>query len=265
MVVESVGRVYRIGMTSQETAAPVHVLVWAEHVEDQSNQAVREIYPATLHETIAEALRRILGPKVAATTATFHDPHQGLDADRLNATDVLIWWSHLIDDRIDDEAAERVRHRVLDGMGLIVLHSGSLSKAFRGLMGTRCTFMWREGNDRELLWTVAPTHPIAQGVPHPVVIPVHEMYGEFFDVPEPDSLVFVSSFTGGEIMRSGMCWSRGLGRVFYFSPGHEEHPIYHQAEIQRILANAVLWCAPQPHAFTTDAWPARETGWFESR
>jgi len=265
VVVESVGRVYRIGMTSQETAEPVHVLVWAEHVEDQSNPAVREIYPATLHETIAEALRRILGPDVAATTATFHDPHQGLDADRLNATDVLIWWSHLIDDRIDDEAAERVRHRVLDGMGLIVLHSGSLSKAFRGLMGTRCTFMWREGNDRELLWTVAPTHPIARGVPHPVVIPVHEMYGEFFDVPEPDSLVFVSSFTGGEIMRSGMCWSRGLGRVFYFSPGHEEHPIYHQAEIQRILANAVLWCAPQPHAFATDAWPARETGWFENR
>ena len=252
-------------MARDEASEPVRVLVWAEHVQDQSEPAVRSVYPATMHETIAEALRKVLGSRVQTATATIHDPDQGLDADRLDATDVLVWWSHLADDEVADEAAERVRRRVLDGMGLIVLHSGNLSKPFRGLMGTRCTYMYREGDDRELLWTVAPTHPIARGVPHPVIIPVHEMYGEFFDVPEPDSLVFVSSFTGGEIMRSGMCWSRGLGRVFYFSPGHEEHPIYHQAEIQRILANAVEWCAPRPHTFPTDTWVARETGWFEKR
>ena len=30
------------------------------------------------------------------------------------------------------------------------------------------------------------------------------MYGEFFDIPAPDELVFLSSFTGGEVFRSGM-------------------------------------------------------------
>ena len=116
-------------------------------------------------------------------------------------------------------------------MGLIVLHSAHLSKIFRRLMGTRCNLRWREADDRELVWTVAPQHPIAAGVPHPIVIPKHEMYGEYFDIPPPDELVFVSSFTGGEVFRSGCCFRRGKGRVFYFSPGHETYPIYHDPVI----------------------------------
>jgi trehalose utilization protein len=125
-------------------------------------------------------------------------------------------------------------------MGLLVLHSGQGAKIFRRLLGTSCEMAWRHG-DRELLWTVDPGHPIARGVPHPVVIPEQEMYGEPFDIPAPDELVFISSFAGGEVFRSGCCFRRGRGRIFYFSPGHEEYPVYHQQEIRQILANAVEW------------------------
>jgi trehalose utilization protein len=153
---------------------------------------------------------------------------------------------------------------VLDGMGLIVLHSAHLSKIFRRLMGTRCNLRWREADDRELLWTVAPQHPIAAGVPHPIVIPKHEMYGEYFDIPPPDELVFVSSFSGGEVFRSGCCFRRGKGRVFYFSPGHETYPVYHDPVIARVLCNAVGWAKPSPSAIDTSTSPNSPTGWFET-
>ena len=70
------------------------------------------------------------------------------------------------------------------------------------------------------------------------------MYGEYFDIPQPDELLFISSFSGGEVFRSGCCFRRGQGRIFYFSPGHELYPIYYQPEIQRILANAARWVRP---------------------
>jgi len=126
-----------------------------------------------------------------------------------------------------------------------MLHSGHYSKIFKRLMGTTCALRWRQdaGGERELIWTVNPGHPIAAGVPHPIVIEHQEMYGEYFDVPPPDELVFVSSFAGGEVFRSGMCYTRGAGRLFYFGPGDQEFPVYHQPEVQRVIANAVVWCA----------------------
>ncbi|HJB64328.1 MAG TPA: ThuA domain-containing protein, partial [Candidatus Microbacterium pullistercoris] len=130
---------------------------------------------------------------------------------------------------------------VLAGMGLIVLHSGHWSKIFGRLMGTTCTLRWRSKDDREIVWTVDPTHPIARGIPHPFIIPAQEMYGEFFDVPAPDELVFLSTFTGGEVFRSGMTYRRGYGRIFYFSPGDQDYPVYHQQEVRRVIANAVEW------------------------
>ena len=48
------------------------------------------------------------------------------------------------------------------------------------------------------------------------MIDQQEMYGELFDIPAPDELVFVSSFAGGEVFRSGCTFRRGLGKVFYF-------------------------------------------------
>jgi trehalose utilization protein len=154
---------------------------------------------------------------------------------------VLTWWGHAAHGEVADEVVERVHRHVLSGMGLVVLHSGHWSKIFTKLMGTTCTLRWRNEHDRELIWTVDPTHPIAQGVPHPIVVPEDEMYGEYFDVPPPDELIFISSFSGGEVFRSGCTWRRGHGRIFYFKPGDQDYPVYHHPDIRRVIANGVRW------------------------
>lgn len=222
---------------------PTRVLVWGENHHDKHDEATRRLYPDSMHGTIAAGLRELLGESASVSTATLDDPEHGLTEERLADTDVLFWWGHVRHDAVDDAVVERVHRAVLAGMGLVVLHSGHFSKIFIRLMGTTCSLRWRQGEDRELVWTVSPTHPIAAGVPHPLVIPAQEMYGEFFDVPAPDELVFVSSFTGGEVFRSGMTFSRGRGRIFYFSPGDQDYPVYHQPEIRRVLANAAAWAA----------------------
>jgi trehalose utilization protein len=147
-------------------------------------------------------------------------------------------------EEVQDEIVKRVQQRVLNGMGLIVLHSGHFSKIFRRLMGTSCALKWREHNDHERLWVVAPGHPIVQGIGEYIELEREEMYGEFFDIPQPETLVLVSWFSGGEVFRSGCCYTRGQGRVFYFRPGHETFPTYHHPQVQRILANAIRWAAP---------------------
>jgi trehalose utilization protein len=220
---------------------PMKVLVWGENHHEKHDEATQRLYPDSMHETIAAGLRAVLGADAVVDTATLDDPEHGLTEERLADTDVLFWWGHARHDAVDDVVVERVHRAVLGGMGLVVLHSGHFSKIFIRLMGTTCSLRWRQGEDRELVWTVSPTHPIAAGVPHPIVIPAQEMYGEFFDVPAPDELVFVSSFSGGEVFRSGMTFSRGRGRIFYFSPGDQDYPVYHQPEIQRVLGNAAGW------------------------
>ena len=105
------------------------------------------------------------------------------------------------------------------------------------------TLRWRHG-DRERLFCTCPTHPIAQGIPAWLDIPKEEMYGEFFDIPKPDDVVFTGWFAGGEVFRSGCTFTRGLGKIFYFQPGHEEYPIYHMPVIQQIIKNGVRWCVP---------------------
>jgi trehalose utilization protein len=243
----------------------IRVTVWGENVHEHRNPAVRSIYPDGMHAAIAARLTAELGHGVAVRTATLQEGEHGLGEAALAATDVLTWWGHLAHDKVDDAVVARVFERVQEGMGLIVLHSAHLSKIFRRLMGTRCNLRWRETDDRELVWTVAPAHPIAEGVPQPLVIPRHEMYGEFFDIPPPDELVFISAFSGGEVFRSGCCFQRGKGRVFYFSPGHETYPVYHQPEIGRVLANAVRWAyQPRPSVIETRSSPNAPAGWFET-
>lgn len=221
--------------------APIHVLVWGENHHEKHDPIPQRIYPDTMHGTIAAGVRRLLGDDVVVETATFDDDEHGLTEERLTDTDVLIWWGHMRHDDVADAVVERVHRHVLSGMGLLALHSAHFSKIFIRLMGTTCTLRWRQSTDRELVWTIAPTHPIAEGVAQPIVLPAQEMYGEFFDVPNPDDLVFVSGFSGGEVFRSGMTFSRGHGRIFYFSPGDQDYPVYHDANIQRVIANAVRW------------------------
>jgi len=241
----------------------IKVTVWGENVHEHINERVAEVYPDGMHEAVAAGLREQLGDGVVVRTATLDQPDHGLTDEVLAATDVLTWWGHLAHADVPDELVDRIQARVLEGMGLIVLHSGHYSKIFRRLMGSACSLKWRESDDREVLWVIDPTHPIAEGLGPAIVIPEHEMYGEFFDIPTPDALVFVSWFSGGEVFRSGCCFHRGKGRIFYFSPGHETYPIYFQPEIRHVLGNAVRWAAlPRPSSLdsTTSHAP---TGWFE--
>lgn len=219
----------------------LRVTVWNEFRHERKNETVKAIYPDGIHATIGTALRE---HGYAIRTATLDEPEHGLTNEVLETTDVLVWWGHMAHDEVSDEIVERVQRRVLDGMGLVVLHSGHFSKIFRRLMGTTCNLKWREGNDSELIWVVAPGHPIAEGLGEMFMIEREEMYGEHFDVPPPETLVFVSWFSGGEVFRSGCCYTRGAGKIFYFRPGHETQPTYHNSDVQRVIANGVRWAAP---------------------
>jgi trehalose utilization protein len=221
----------------------IHALVWNEYRHEQENPAVRQVYPDGIHRAIAEGLRK--NPDIIASTATLDEPDHGLTEAALRQTDVLLWWGHKAHQEVRDEIVERVKTRVLQGMGLLVLHSGHLSKLFRAVMGTACTLKWREAGEKERLWNIEPSHPITQGIGDYIELPHTEMYGERFDIPRPDELVFISWFAGGEVFRSGCCWQRGHGRIFYLGPGHETFPIYQNEQIQRVLANAVRWARPR--------------------
>jgi trehalose utilization protein len=199
------------------------------------------VYPDGLHAPIVRYLRE-QGMTVRA--ATLDEPEHGLTEAVLNDTDVLTWWGHAAHHEVRDEIVARVHQRVLDGMGLIVLHSGHFSKIFTRLMGTTCNLIWREAAERERIWVVEPGHPIAAGLGPYFEIPIEEMYGERFDIPAPDTLVFISWFQGGEVFRSGCCYQRGKGRIFYFRPGHEVYPTYFQKEVLHVIGNAVRWAAP---------------------
>lgn len=240
----------------------MRVIVWNEGVHERIDERVADLYPEGIHGAIAAALREHISYAEVTTATLDADDQHGLSAERLEETDVLLWWGHIAHDRVSDAVVERVKRRVLSGMGLVVLHSAHFSKIFIELMGTTCSLAWRNEGEQERVWTVDPSHPIAQGIQHPIVIDEQEMYGEHFDVPPPDELVFVSSFTGGEVFRSGMTFRRGRGKVFYFSPGDQDYPVYFHPQIQQVLANAVKWAVPVgPAEVPRVSNPSR--GWFE--
>ena len=216
------------------------VTVWSEYRQERSDAPVRAVYPEGIHEAIADGLR---DAGFDVRTATLDEPDHGLNDAVLAETDVLTWWGHVAHPEVDDAVVERVHRRVLGGMGLIVLHSGHFSKIFRRLMGTSCDLKWREAGERERVWVVDPSHPIAEGLGESFVIAHEEMYGEHFDIPVPDRLVLVSWFQGGEIFRSGCCYQRGRGRIFYFRPGHETHPTFFHPQVRQVIANAAHWAA----------------------
>lgn len=220
----------------------IRITIWNEGHHEREHPHIREVYPTGIHQVIAEGIE---SGDFEIRTATFYDDDDhGLGGDILDNTDVLFWWGHCIHQLVPDELVDRIQARVLDGMGLVVLHSGHHSKIFKRLMGTNANLSWREhpGGERERIWAIDPAHPIAKGVPSSILIPQSEMYGEPFDIPQPDHLVFVSWFEGGEVFRSGCCYHRGRGRIFYFGSGHEAFPIYYMPEVRQVLANAARWC-----------------------
>ena len=231
----------------------LRVVVWGENVHEHTNAQVGAVYPQGMHTAIADGLRALL-PDAAVSTATLQEPEHGLTEARLAETDVLTWWGHKAHALVSDEIVNRVQQRVLEGMGLIVLHAGHYSKIFKRLMGTTCSLTWREAGEKERLWVCNPGHPIAQGLGAYFELPHEEMYGEPFAVPPPEEQVFISWFEGGEVFRSGNCYRRGNGRIFYFRPGHETYPTYFDGQVRRVIANAVEWARP-PAARWIDSCP----------
>lgn len=236
------------------------VTIWNEFRHERRNPVVARHYPNGIHAVIADALRHHNISNVR--TVTLDDPAQGLPPEILDNTDVLIWWGHKHHDEVADELVARVHDRILAGMGFVALHSAHYSKIFRRLMGTPCTLKWRDSGEPERLWLVAPGHPVAAGIPDHFELPLEEMYGEPFEAPAPEELVFVSWFKGGEVFRSGGSWRRGRGRIFYFRPGHETFPTYHDANVQRVIANAVRYVAP--HEVTAQAFVNEKRGPLEA-
>ena len=228
---------------------PLRVTVWHEYRHEKLDKQVADVYPEGIHGALAKGLAPY---GFDIHTATLDEPEHGLTQEALDNTDVLTWWGHMAHGEVSDEIVDRVQERVLNGMGLIVLHSGHLSKIFRRLMGTGCMLRWREADEKERIWTVDPSHPICDGLPEYIEIDEAEMYGEHFDIPPPDTLVFISWFEGGEVFRSGCCYQRGQGKIFYFRPGHETYPIFHLPIVHKVIANAINWAKP-----VTNMAPAR--------
>ncbi len=244
--------------------ATLRVMVWDENPP----HADKQLYPHGIRTVVAEGLARLGGDQLEVHTAHLDEPEQGCSYERLRQTDVLVWWGHARHGEVSDETVERIRQRVHHkGMGLVVLHSGHYSRPFQRVLN--CTGHlkggWRElpGGEAEHVRVCAPWHPIAQGIDD-FVIEQEEMYGAPFDVPPPLVVVFQSYFPyGGETFPSGLCWTvgdgidpnftsgpgggknqgYGVGRVFYFRPGHETMPTYHLPIVQQIIYNGVLWCA----------------------
>lgn len=221
----------------------IKVTVWNEFFHEKTEEVVKNIYPEGIHKAIAEFLGK--EDDIEVRTATLDDEDCGLTQEVLDDTDVLIWWGHVRHDLVPDEVVKRVQTEVLKGMGMIFLHSAHHSKPFKALMGTTCNLCWRESGDFERVWVVDPASPITQGLDKYFEIPHEEMYGERFDIPEPDRLVLLGWYEQGEVFRSGCCFKRGNGKIFYFQPGHESCPTYYIPEVQLVLKNAVRWAKPE--------------------
>jgi trehalose utilization protein len=220
----------------------MNVLVWNEYSDEQKKGKIKEVYPEGLHTEIVNFLKKA---GYNADYSIIEMPENGLSQEALDNTDVLIWWGHCMHDKVSDETVLRVINRVYAGMGIIFLHSSHMSKPFVRLMGTTCTLKWREASENERLWIVNPIHEITEGLNEKIEIEQDEMYGEYFDIPIPDELIFIGWFKGGEVFRSGVTYKRGLGKVFYFQPGHETYPVFKNKDIQKVIINAVKWAAPK--------------------
>jgi len=224
----------------------LRVTIWNEFVHENKNETVKGIYPDGIHAAIAQGLNGLGADELEIRTATLGQPEHGLTEDVIANTDVLIWWGHCAHGKVEDSIVDRVQEAVLGGMGFIALHSAHFAKPFKRLMGTSCALKWREAGEKERLWICNPGHAIVQGIEGDCIeLEETEMYGEPFGIPSPDEQVFISWFEGGEVFRSGNCYTRGNGKIFYFRPGHETYPIYHNKTIIRVIYNAVKWAAPQ--------------------
>ena len=219
----------------------IRVTVWNEYIHERELPEIAKVYPDGIHETIADFLGKEEDMQIRV--ATLDMPEQGVPEEVLQETDVLIWWGHAAHDVLTDEHAARVARHVQCGMGFVALHSAHFCKPMKLLLGTSMTLKWKHG-DREKLFVVNPAHPIAAGVPESFELEQEELYGEYFDIPKPDDIIFAGWFESGAVFRSGVTFTRGNGKIFYFQPGHEEYPVYKNPVIQKVIVNAIRWAKP---------------------
>lgn len=224
----------------------MNIVIYNEGLHDKQDW-MKSVYPTGIHGALKETLE---APENTITIITL-DNVDDITQQLLSETDVLLWWGHGAHHLVPDSVSTLVTEAIQKGMGFIALHSAHMSKPLRQVLGTSCTLKWRD-NDSERVWITAPAHPIAAGLPEYFELPQEEMYGEFFDIPRPDDVVFMGWFNGGELFRSGVTFTRGLGKIFYFQPGHEEYPIYYNEYVRKILRNAVAWAAPTKRIASQD-------------
>jgi len=237
LFVLTAGLVMAAGAADKKT-----VVVWSE------GTAPKEIYPADINTAIAEGLKD--SPKLKdweVVVANLSDAEQGISDELLNKADVLIWWGHKKHGDVKDPLVDKIEKRVREeGMGFISLHSAHFAKPNKRLMKTACTFAAYKCDITATEIKVADSkHPIAEGVKADFTIANDERYSDPYAVPPTDEV----PFTGVHIHKDGtrenstmgFCWTLDKGRFFYFQPGHETNPIYFDAEIRKIMANAVIW------------------------
>ncbi len=237
--------------------APLKVTIWNEYLHELEHEVVGRIYPDGIHGALRAAVLEH-HPDAVVRTATLRQPDHGLSDDLLGDTDVLFWWGHKAHADVSDAWVAKVHEAVLQGMGLVVLHSGHFSKPFKRVLGSHASLLWREADEKERLWNLQPSHPILEGIPAFFELEQEEMYGERFDVPPPDELLMISWFQGGEVFRSLCTWRRGHGQVVYFRPGHETFPTYHHPLIRRIVANAAGWARRRVTIDTSKCFQSQE-------
>ena len=220
----------------------IRVLIWNEFRHEKTSERVKSVYPKGIHNAIAEFLGK--EEDIEVRTACLDDENCGITKEILDETDVIMWWGHMAHGEVPDEVATLVRDAVLDGMGAIFLHSAHYSKPFKALMGTSCNLTWRETGDSEILWVIDPAHPITRGIDRYFKLEHEETYGEPFVIPNPDKVLLIGNYSGGEVFRSGVIYERGNGKIFYFQPGHETFPTFKVPEVQTVIKNAVRFVAP---------------------
>ena len=232
-------------------AKTINVTIWNEYRHEKSDENVAKLYPNGLHAAIGEFLSKNDDMKI--TLAALDDPDQGLPDVVLNNTDVLLWWGHMNHGEVKDDLVERIRQRVyVGGMGFIALHSAHHSKPFRAIVGTTGNLLWGD-NQKEIIWNIMPSHPIAAGIPAHFELPEEELYAEPFQIPQPDAHIFEGWYEHGYVFRTGCTFLRGAGRVFYFQPGHETCPSFYDANVQRIITNGVRWAAPNDFGYEIES------------
>lgn len=216
----------------------INVLVWSEQT------APEEIYPNGINATIAEHLNE--RSEVVARKSGLPNPEQGVSGEQLEWADVLFWWGHVRHNDVTEETVDRVERAVReDGLGFVALHSGHYALPFKRLIGESGDLggvRWEDPGEPEVIEAVAPDHPIANGI-EDFALPRTEMFDEPFDIPEPDDVVFHSTFPDGGEFRSVVTFTFDKGRGAYIRPGHETVRIYHDRSIRRLLANIAQWAA----------------------